>query len=59
MMARALYDFNPEEEGELPLMRGDLIAVTDSSDNNWWRGHCRGAQGMFPKAYVTEETRTQ
>ena len=53
-MARALYDFAPQEEGELRLKRGDLITVTDSSDNNWWRGHCSGAHGMFPKAYVEE-----
>jgi growth factor receptor-binding protein 2 len=53
-MARALYDFAPQEEGELRLKRGDVITVTDSSDNNWWRGHCCGAHGMFPKAYVEE-----
>ncbi|XP_065826155.1 growth factor receptor-bound protein 2-like [Oscarella lobularis] len=50
--AVALYDFQPMEQGELPLHRGDEITVTDQSDANWWKGCCCGKIGLFPKAYV-------
>eukprot|EP00118_Oscarella_pearsei_P024617 m.306437 g.306437 ORF g.306437 m.306437 type:complete len:214 (+) comp41233_c0_seq1:111-752(+) len=52
LKAVALYDFQPMEDGELPLHKGDEITVTDQSDANWWKGCCHGKSGMFPKAYV-------
>ena len=34
----AAYDFQPQEDGEIELKRGDRIRILDPSDANWWRG---------------------
>lgn len=47
-----MYDFVPQEEGELKLNKGDFITVTDDSDSNWWLGTYRGERGLFPRSYV-------
>ena len=37
MLVQALYDFTPQEAGELEFRRGDVITVTDRSDQHWWQ----------------------
>lgn len=37
MLVQALYDFTPQEAGELEFRRGDVITVTDRSDLHWWQ----------------------
>jgi len=49
---RALYDFTPQEPGELEFRRGDIITVTDHSDENWWCGLLGNRKGQFPATYV-------
>jgi hypothetical protein len=34
----AAYDFQPQEEGEIELKRGDRIRMLDQADANWWKG---------------------
>ncbi len=34
----AAYDFQPQEEGEIELKRGDRIRMLDQSDVHWWKG---------------------
>ncbi len=48
----AAYDFQPQEEGEIELKRGDRIRMLDQSDVNWWKGEVRGNIGLFPATYV-------
>lgn len=48
----AAYDFQPQEEGEIELIRGDQIRMLDQSDVNWWKGEVRGNIGLFPATYV-------
>ncbi|KAK9696804.1 Peroxisomal membrane protein PAS20 [Basidiobolus ranarum] len=56
--ARAMYDFNGDNNVELSLKRGDVIAVLSKTDLNgqpsdWWRGRLRSGQvGIFPSNYV-------
>ncbi|ORX99997.1 hypothetical protein K493DRAFT_299088 [Basidiobolus meristosporus CBS 931.73] len=56
--ARATYDFNGDNNVELSLKRGDVIAILSKSDMNgqpsdWWRGRLRNGQmGIFPSNYV-------
>ncbi|XP_012368893.1 growth factor receptor-bound protein 2-like isoform X2 [Octodon degus] len=45
---QALFDFDPQEDGELGFRRGDFIHVMDNSDPNWWKGACQGRQACFP-----------
>ncbi|KAF2670580.1 hypothetical protein BT63DRAFT_400871 [Microthyrium microscopicum] len=49
---RALYDFNPTEQGELQFRKGDIIAVLESVYKDWWKGSLRGQTGIFPLNYV-------
>ena len=50
----AAFDFEPQEEDELRLRKGDIITVIDKNDQNWWRGTCNGMEGLFPVPYVKE-----
>ncbi|ALC41633.1 drk [Drosophila busckii] len=53
LLVQALYDFVPQESGELDFRRGDVITVTDRSDENWWNGEIGNRKGIFPATYVT------
>ncbi|KAH3670542.1 hypothetical protein OGAPHI_001057 [Ogataea philodendri] len=57
--ARALYDFNPENEDmELKLKRGDLVAILNNADS-WWKCRTRdGRMGFVPYNYLQVIKRT-
>ncbi|KAI9267893.1 hypothetical protein BDA99DRAFT_597516 [Phascolomyces articulosus] len=52
--ARALYDFNGEQGGDLSFREGDVITIVEKSDSqdDWWTGTIGGRKGIFPANYV-------
>ncbi|XP_028296762.1 endophilin-A3a isoform X1 [Gouania willdenowi] len=49
---RSLYDFDPQNEGELGFKAGDLIILTNQIDQHWYEGMINGDSGFFPINYV-------
>jgi signal transducing adaptor molecule len=52
---KALYDFDPQEEGELAFRRGDIIRVVNSAYEGWWKGELDGRIGIFPLTYIVSQ----
>ncbi|EJF63900.1 hypothetical protein DICSQDRAFT_82430 [Dichomitus squalens LYAD-421 SS1] len=52
--AIALYDFKAVQPGDLSFSKGQVIIVTEKSDdtNTWWKGKLEGREGVFPANFV-------
>ncbi|XP_077988009.1 cytoplasmic protein NCK2-like [Glandiceps talaboti] len=47
------YAYDAQRRDELPLAKGEEVAVMEKSSDGWWRGECNGKVGWFPSNYVT------
>ncbi|KJH46554.1 SH3 domain protein [Dictyocaulus viviparus] len=52
-IATVLYDYNPLENDEISLQKGETIEVlTDADSLGWCTGRKNGEVGLFPASYV-------
>lgn len=52
----AIYDYDPVEEGDLELCKGDEYEILDNSREHWWRAKNReGKAGYIPSNYVKKK----
>jgi actin cytoskeleton-regulatory complex protein SLA1 len=62
---KALYDYEPQAEGELAITEGDTLYVLEKSeDDDWWKAKKKAAAddedeptGLIPNNYVEEVCR--
>lgn len=58
----ALYDYQPQAEGELDIREGDLLYILEqSSEDDWWKAKKKAVEvdddepvGLIPNNYVEE-----
>jgi myosin-1 len=50
-----LYDFEPEDDGEIAFSTGDVLKILEKDDNGWWLARkVNGDEGWVPANYVRE-----
>lgn len=50
--ATANFDFEAQEDNELPFKKGDVLSIL-TQDGDWWDAELNGAKGMVPANYLT------
>nr|XP_057930399.1 E3 ubiquitin-protein ligase SH3RF1 [Doryrhamphus excisus] len=50
--AKALYNYDGKEPGDLKFSKGDIIILRRQVDENWYHGEMGGAHGFFPTNFV-------
>ncbi|XP_069747262.1 E3 ubiquitin-protein ligase SH3RF3-like [Narcine bancroftii] len=50
--AKALYNYEGKEPGDLKFSKGDLIFLRRKVDENWYHGELNGTHGFFPARYI-------
>ena len=58
---RALFDYEARTDEELPLKEGDILLVTEDTDQDWWMAVEKPKDtsqeirsGLIPASYVEE-----
>ncbi|XP_015669904.1 E3 ubiquitin-protein ligase SH3RF1, partial [Protobothrops mucrosquamatus] len=50
--AKALYNYEGKESGDLKFNKGDIIILRRQVDENWYHGEVNGIHGFFPTNFV-------
>lgn len=50
--AKALYNYEGKEPGDLKFSKGDIIILRRQVDENWYHGEVSGIHGFFPTNFV-------
>jgi len=58
MFAKAIKEYEAEDDSNITIKKGDLVVVTDRSEEDWWEGYVSTREpklvGLFPSSYVEE-----
>lgn len=50
---RALFDFQGNDEEDLPFRKGDVLRVIEKTEEQWWSAqNADGRKGLIPVPYV-------
>ncbi|KAG8450746.1 hypothetical protein GDO86_003137 [Hymenochirus boettgeri] len=50
---RALFDFNGNDDEDLPFKKGDILRIREKPEEQWWNAEdSDGRRGMIPVPYV-------
>ncbi|XP_045124529.1 E3 ubiquitin-protein ligase SH3RF1-like isoform X10 [Portunus trituberculatus] len=50
--AKALYNYERKEAGDLSFKKGDVVILRKKIDSNWYEGELNNQVGFFPASYV-------
>ncbi|XP_038673700.1 E3 ubiquitin-protein ligase SH3RF3-like [Scyliorhinus canicula] len=50
--AKALYNYEGKEPGDLRFCKGDFLILRRKVDENWYHGELNGTHGFFPASYI-------
>lgn len=50
--AKALYNYDGKEPGDLKFSKGDIVILRRQVDENWFHGEMGGVHGFFPTNFV-------
>ncbi|XP_069487495.1 E3 ubiquitin-protein ligase SH3RF1 isoform X2 [Ambystoma mexicanum] len=50
--AKALYNYEGKEPGDLKFSKGDIIILRRQVDDNWYHGEINSVHGFFPTNFV-------
>lgn len=61
-VCKAIYDYEPQGEGELAIAEGDVLYILEKSkEDDWWKAKKRASaeeedepEGLVPNNYVEE-----
>ncbi|OAD08469.1 hypothetical protein MUCCIDRAFT_116620, partial [Mucor lusitanicus CBS 277.49] len=51
---KAIYPFQPQEEGEVSFQKGDTMEIVEKDENGWWLARINGKDGWVPSNYLEE-----
>jgi hypothetical protein len=61
MIARVVYDYEAQTSDELTIKEGQIVLITDDSDQDWWEATLKPVntfeetlKGLVPLTYVEE-----
>ncbi|CDK29452.1 unnamed protein product [Kuraishia capsulata CBS 1993] len=51
-VGEAIYDYSPQNDGDIELHKGDTVEILEKPSKDWWMGSVNGKTGAFPSNYV-------
>lgn len=52
VQAKCVFEYDAENDDELSLKVGDIVAILAQEDEGWWEGEVGGKHGIFPSNFV-------
>jgi hypothetical protein len=50
--AKVLYQYDATDETQMTIYENEILEVTDTSNEEWWKGRVGNRDGWFPVSYV-------